>query len=402
MARSDIRTWLPLDEWAQILGFHPLFFNQLASNNFPSTSCGDVFFQQDWQNADRIGRDTIAMAIQQAEQNIAKEAGFNLLPDWTTEERLSYPRPAFPESTNVYGINPRGFMKSVELTRGHIISGGVRAKSTITIAAPYVRSDDDSDGFLETCTVTVPTTVTDENEIHLYYPGLNADDGWEIRPIKVTLSGGNAIIQFKIWQIASANAFDTFNVQTLDADNVNSYEASVDVYRVYNDPSTQVQFLWEGDPSGCGSCVACEMGSQAGCFHLRDARLGLAVPSPGSWDASTQSFTSAEFSACREPDQVKFWYYSGYRDLSLSRPNVELAPRWKYAIAYYAASLFEREVCGCSNVNQFIGKWRRDAAFSSMQEGGFSLTPDQAANRLGTTMGAFYAYREVQRMRVNK
>jgi len=62
MARSDIRTWLPLDEFAQIIGLDPLGFNGLHSPTLQrNTVCGDVFFQQDWQHSDRLGRDTIAM-----------------------------------------------------------------------------------------------------------------------------------------------------------------------------------------------------------------------------------------------------------------------------------------------------------------------------------------------------
>ena len=90
--------------------------------------------------------------------------------------------------------------------------------------------------------------------------------------------------------------------------------------------------------------------------------------------------------------------------MKLTRPYVELSPVWKYAIAYFAASKFERSVCGCSNVNQFIEKWRRDGAFTSQQEGGFTMTAELAANRLGTSMGALYAYRTIHQngMRINK
>lgn len=407
MARANVKTWLSLDEWAEIMGFDPLAFNQLSSNSLPkNTVCGDIFFQFDWQHSDRIGRETIAQAIQEAEQEIAGEVGYNLVPDWSVAERLPYPRPSLPEAFG-YGINVRGMLKSVEATKGHVISGGVKAKSLIAAGAAIVRSNLDSDSFSETCTVTVPTTVTDVNEIHAYYPSQNGDDGWEIRPIKVTLSGGNAIITFKIWQVVKADKLEIFNAQVLDADLAATYETTVDVYRIYNDPSTQLQFMWENLPDcNCGnsSCVACQLATQAGCFHLRDERMGFVVPAPGSWNASTQSFDTAEWSACREPDQIRLWYYSGNRDNSLARPYVELAPVWKKAIAFYAASKFERDVCGCSNVNQWIAKLRRDAAFSSMQEGGFNVTAEQASNRLGTTMGALYAYRQIQRpgVRVNK
>jgi len=405
MARSNIRTWLSLDRFAQIIGLNPLFFNQLSSNTlFPNNECGDIFFQYDYQHSDRVGRDTIAMAIQQAEKEIAAEVGFNLMPDWTIQERLTYPAPGVP---GMYGNagNPRGMLKSVELRKGHILSGGVRQKTLIQAGAAVTRQDDDVDSFAETCVVSVATSITDTNEIHAYYPAKSGEDGWEIRPIIVSVSGGFANIQFKVWQIAAANQMDALDPDPLNAHSAASYETTIDVYRVYNDPETQVQFMWEGCDDGdcCGSCVACQFGTQYGCFHLRDARLGLMVPSPGTWNASTQEFDAAEWGACREPDQVRAWYYSGYVDYNQERPLVTMAPYWEYAVAYFAASKFERSVCGCSNINQFIEKWRTDLARSSDAES-YVTTPEFLANKLGTTMGAQYAYKRIHQngMRIIK
>ncbi len=393
MARSDIKTWLSLDEFARIIGISPLVFNQLTplSNN---NVCSDIFFQSDWQHSDRIGRDTIAQAIQDAEQEMAREAGFNLMPDWTVEERLPYPRPGVPEVYGM-GVNVRFQLKSLELNKAYVRYGGVRSKSLIEAGATIERTDEDTDNYAETCTVTVVSSLTDANEVRAYYPGKNGADGWEIRPIKVRFSGGNAIITFKAWQIVAANQLDSLNPSPLDHAAASSYETTVDIYRVYNDPSTQVQFLWESEPNfcNCGTCTACQLGTQAGCFHIRDQRLGYVVPSPATY--ANGVWESQEWSVCREPDQARFWYVSGYMDPSDERPYADLSNYWKTAIAYFAASKFERPVCGCSNVNQFIEKWRRDSAFASQEEGGFTVTAEIAANRLGTSMGALYAWRRI-------
>lgn len=404
MARADVKTWLSLDEFAQILGFDPLYFNQLKSSTLQrNTVCGDVFFQYAWMHSDRIGREELAMAIQQAEQEISLEAGFNLMPDWTEEERLEYPKPSFVEAVNVRGINARWGYKSVEASKGHLISGGVKTKTLVQAGVTFNRTDADSDGYAELCTATIPTTLTDVNQLRAYYPAKDGEDGWEIRPIKVTLSGGNAIITFKSWQVSAANQMDSMDAEVLEADDANSYETTIDIYRVYNDPSTQAQFLWE-QGGGCGSCTTCQLGSQAGCFILRDPRMGMVVPSPGSWNSDTETFDSSEYSMCREPDQIRLWYYSGYRNPSDRRSYAELAAYWKYPIAHFAASKLDKSVCGCSNVQQFIEKWRRDSAFASQEEGGFTVTAEIAANKLGTSMGALDAYRAIHKngIRVNK
>lgn len=406
MARSDIKTWLALDDFAQIIGLNPLSFNQLHHPTLQiNTVCGETFFQSDWMHSDRVGRDTIAQVIYEAEQEIAKEVGYNLLPDWTIDERQPYPRSMFPEGFG-FGVNVRWMPKSVETAKGHVISGGFKRKVLIQAAAPVAVSDQDSDGYQETCTVTVPVSITNTNEVRLFYPAKSGDDGWEIRPIKVAINGGQAVCTFKRWQIAAANHMDSFEAEVLDATDNASYETAVDAYYVYNDHSTQVAFLWEneaGCTDCCGSCAACQFGSQNGCFHTRDPRMGFIVPTPANWNETTEEFDATLWSACREPDQVRLWYYSGFIDNNMARPYAELSPYWKAAVAYYAASKFDRQVCGCSNVMQFVAKWRRDAAFAD-EQGSFNLTAEQGSNRLGTTAGALYAWKRINGngIRVNK
>lgn len=408
MAVSDIKTWLSLDEWAQIIGVNPMHFNGLSSTLFSNNVCGDIWFKYAWQHSDRVGLDDIAQAIQQAEQDIAIEVGYNLIPDWTVEERLNYTRPHTPGAYNIYGTNPRGMLKSVELKRGHIISGGVRAKTAIELGSAVVRSDPNVDGYFELCTVSVATTVTDENEIHAYYVGKSGADAWEIRPIDVSISVGVATITFKSWQIVEGSDFDTFNAIAKDGDAAGSYETTIDVYRVYNDPATQVQFMWENNPGNCCStCDACTLGTQAGCFHLRNPRLGVAVPAPASWDSSDEEFDASTWSACREPDQIRFWYYSGLQEKSIGRYNVRMAPYWKYAVAFLAASKLDRPSCGCSNVTEFIDTWRFDMMTSTYGDGkgvSINVTPEQLSNRLGSTRGALYAWKQINRpgVRIDK
>lgn len=399
MARSSVITKLALDEFAQILGFNPLAFNGFSSSLFPNNVCGDIFFQYDYQHSDRIGRETIAQAINQAEMEMEAEAGFYLMPTWITEERVDYPRPGVPGVFGLDGMNTRGMFKSVEAGHAHIISGGIREKTLLERASAVVRTDADGDGYAETATVVSAVTFTDINEVRIYYTGQGGDDAYEIRPATVSISGGFATIVFKSWQVPILSALERLDASPLNADTITNYETTVDVYRVRNDPSTQLQFMWENMEglSCCGSCVACQFATQAGCFHLRDSRLGIVVPAPGAWNANDQAFDGMEFSVCRDPDQVKLWYYSGFKDTTVKRPYVEMSNYWKFAVAVFAASKFERSVCGCSNVNQFVEKWRRDAAFESINEGGFKVTAELMANKLGTTMGALYAYRQIHR-----
>lgn len=404
VAGNCLRTWLSVDEWAAIMGINPLHFNSLSHPALNNNTCGEVFFEHAWQHSDRVGREEIRQAIKQAEEDIAREVGYNLMPDWTVAERLMYPRPTQPEVYGLGGYNPRFMLKSVELPRAYVLSGGIRTKASIVTGVAIARTDLDSDQFQETATVTAATSVTDPSEIHLYYPAKNGDDCWEIRPISVTISGGVVTIVFKIWQVVAANKRDVLDPEPLDATDDDSFEDTVDIYRVYNDPATQLQFLWEGNMGGCGTCLACQLDTQAGCFHMRDQRMGFIVPAPGSWNSGDNQFDAAEWSVCRDPDQLRVWYWSGFVDQSIPRPYAELSPYWKSTIAYYAASMLDRPVCGCSNVTGFIERWRKDAMFNSDKDTAINITPELLANKMTSTMGGLYAYKRIHRngVRVNK
>lgn len=409
MAHAATPTWLPLDRWFEIIGIHPFHGNQLHSDTYlpnASVKCGLHWYQYAWGNADRISREDLAIAIRQAEEAISNEVGYNLLPDWTPTdpdygepERILFDRPSVPELYSGWGTDVRGKMRSIKLSRGHIIEGGVRTKVGIETAT-ITRSDEDGDTYEETCTVSVGTAVTDPDELRVYFPGEDAADEWEIKPIDVSISGAVATIKFKIWQVVDPDKTQGLNPSSIDAETPGNFLTTVDVYRVYNDEQTQVQFLFEEDgdicPCNSANCVACQFDTQWGCFYNRDARLGLISPSPGDWDSDDSQFDWEDWTACRAPDQVRVYYYSGWRDPRGSRPKTKMDPYWEQAVAYYAAALLDKAGCDCSNAFEFIYKWQKDIAHSGKEQGAYSALFSQLANRLGTSRGAMFAISRIQ------
>jgi hypothetical protein len=186
----------------------------------------------------------------------------------------------------------------------------------------------------------------------------------------------------------------------IDAETDTNYETEVDVYRVYNDPQTQVSLIWEQDTSlsgtccGNDSCLACQLGRQTGCFHTRDERRGIIVPAPATWSAANQSYTKQAWAGCRGPDRVSVSYYSGNRDFNLSRPKSDMEPYWEYAVAYYAASLLTKGGCDCSGPMGAIEHWQDDHAMST-EERNYVMSTGQLNNRLGTTKGAIFAWNAI-------
>lgn len=411
MARADTYTWLPLDVWASVIGIDPYHFNGIRTTLRPDNACNsgeDFWLQEPWMTVNKVSRNDLAESIQEAEQMIANEVGYNLLPDWVIDERHETERTGIRELFSG-GINTRWMSKSVvtssgKYRHGYYISGGQRAKTLISAVAAIVRTDADGDGYTETCTVTVASTVTPE-EVRVYYPSQSGADEWEIRPIRVVASGGNLVITFKIYQVPLASLLNRLNATSIDGDVLGNFETTVDIYRVYNDPQSQVSFLWEPDPlrqCGCSlpGCTACAFGTQTGCIHARDTRLGIVAYTPATWDAASSSFSQSDFSICRDPDQIRLWYYSGDRDEKVAQTigkaaTRDMSPFWEKAIANLAAALLQREVCACNNVEIFVDRMREDLARGG-REVSYQNSPDILGNPFGTTRGAVYAWKRTQ------
>lgn len=395
MARAKTKTWLPLDRWAQIIGLDLLHFNQLHSEDLAQRlTCGSVWFQYAYQDAHRVGREDVARAISLAEVRISNVVGYDLLPTWHADEQVRTNRPARPDVFST-GYNVRGAAKSIRVSHGHVISAGERVKALIEAGVAIVRSDDDGDGYEETATITV-AAPDNPCELHVYFPGVDGADIWEIKPIKISASGGVATVEFNSWQIVEPAAQEVYNPAPIDADDAGSYITTVDVYRVYSDPSEATLFLWENLPNecNCGStdCEVCSLGSQYGCLHVRDPRLGIMAYRPGTWNESTETFDPAVFSVSRDPDRMIVSYISGWQAEGVSCPYSEMDPFWEYAVAYYAASLLDRNVCECENVQNFVASWKEDLLRAGADVT-WQITPEMANNPLGTTRGALFAWK---------
>lgn len=393
MARASTYTWLSLDRFAQIMGANPLHFNGIYTDLQPVRSgCDDMWLQYDWQDVQHVSRESLAEAIKDAEDQIANYVGYNLLPTWEIDERHNTEVPGDPTLISS-GYNIQGRYKTIRTDKYHVISGGQRAKTVIEAAAAIVRSDADGDGYNELCTITVATTVTDANEIRVYYPGESGADEWEIRPLKsVSISGGNATITFNIWQIPDPDLLEALDATGINGDTAANFITTADVYRVYNDPETQVQFLWEPFPNctcDTGTCTVCQHATQYGCLIARDYRLGRFTYSPATY--SDGAFTESYFSECRDPDQLRLWYQSGWQDKKQDRPWQQLDPFWEKAIAYFAIALLDREICECEPLIVFWQNWQKD--LSKVDATSYTKSFRDLDNPFGSWQGAVYAWK---------
>lgn len=409
MARANTLTKLPLDKWASIVGLNPVHFNGVYWPDHPPTVCGQPWLQFSYQTADRVGREDIARAIAQAESDMEKELHFRLRPTWEVDEWRPTERPWRPELHNLSITGLRGFNPTADAKWGYLISGGIRSKELVEADAVIAYSDDDGDGYEETATVTATVAFTDACEIALFFPDDGivrdaGDDRWQIRPIEASINGvGLATIRFRREQAVLPELqnrvvppADDSHQRGVDGSDDDNFLTGVDIYRVYNDPQLQVQMLWE--PKGCVSCngagcTGCSYRVQLGCLMVReDPRNSIVVYRPANWNSDTLSFDNTAWSVGREPDLVRLWYYAGWRDKQLDCPTLEMDSWYQHAVAYYAAALLERSVCGCDNVKAYVDRWQTDLS-RSPPDGGFrAISPRNLDNPFGTRAGAIFAW----------
>lgn len=430
MARASLPTLLSLDRYARILGVSPPHFHGAAGETFfpLDNRCSDVWFQHSWQFADAISREDLADAIAEAEEEIALELGFYPAPKWVSQEIHPFPRHYRREVYRQTGRNVREQRVSLKADYAKVIRAGYRSTApvgTATVAGgALVYSDADSDGFTERAAITLPTTLTNEDEIRVYHASQGADQAWEIRdPYYKAITGGNIVIYFYAWQLidpalweafpttAGANAINLAGLEATPAVTVGTLVQSVEVHREYTpDSAVSAQFYWEPVPrttvidglcaicNGEG-CQACILTTQNGCLHVRNGNLGLVVPQPATWDSSDEEWDQEAFTQCLDPDFVKIWYYAGDMSNRYLRgvSHDPLDDKWARAIAQLATTRLERPFCSCGNAQALAKHWREDLALSG--ESSYQLGMEVLDNPFGTRRGEVMAWRTINRSR---
>lgn len=400
MAYGGVPTKLPLATFARILGIHPLHFEQVAytPTDRSSAFCQEALLQYAWQNSDAVGRHEVSQAIADAEDMIENYLRWRLLPVWESDEWRRAPRSNIPELHVRTSRDLRGYSSAVQAKWGYALSGGIETKTLIEAAAPIVW---DADKTFATVTVTV-VSGTEACEVEAYYPGHEGDAEYQIRPANVEISGLTATITFNRELVVSEDVLEDLNPRpadwTLDAD----FLDTVDVYRHWNDPSTQATLMWEplNNCFSCGGsgCASCAYTVQPACLHLRsEPRESVFGYAAGEWVAEDQTFTVMPLFINRGPDIVRLYYRAGH--VAPSGCPMVMDPKWARVVAYLAASLLDRPLCSCTE--EKLSYWREDLALLSGGEGGqtstYAYESRKAAgeNPFGTRRGGDYAWRRV-------
>lgn len=432
MARAETITQLPLDEWARIFGIHPLHFNGVKqpSNDPGGAICSKVWPQYAWQASDQVSREDIAVAISEAEAQVEEMLGYHLTPRWDYDEWQATMRAYRPELAVLNNGDVRGMHRIIVLGNSYFISGGIEAVLSLDEPA-VVYSDADGDGYKETATATMSIAANydpAEVEVHLTSAVGTYDEGTRIRPVRVHVTdNGNGTFTYVFTcrreQLVLWNKLSVLPSPTLlavdGADDAN-FAATVEIWRHYNDPSTQAVLMWEsaGDCSSCNGagCGACLYATQSACLVARqDPKMSVVAYSPANWDAASQSFVPLNcWPIGRDPDVVRAYYRSGWtagsgtggRAPLAARPSEsypKMDPHWARIVAQFAASKLDREVCDCASSAQ-LDYWSQDLAYvgGATQLATFSISPSDLDNPFGTRRGAVMAWKAIQSPAVGK
>lgn len=400
---------LSVDRYFNLLGFDPIQAFQSVTSLRNRQNCDDVLFQFGWQNDGGVSREELKQVIKQAENDLTHEVRYFPAPRWYSEV-LDYPQYYQRELKTISGSQVGGFNnKTLNTNRKYVISGGQRATSKIDSADIVRGSDIDTtgDGFNDTAVFDVTVDFTNKCELKCYIKEFDAldvtntrtdpssesaDPYWEVRSITKKQTGSVVTVYVPVYLLFKPQLQRRIDAVTLDADDSASYVDTVEFYRVYNDPSGQVTFLWTSE--GSCSSTACAYATQAGCMRVKDSRAGIVAVQPGAWDSDTETFTSTKFSMCREPDKVIVNYYSGFQD-ETARNCDELSYWWAYTIAMLASARLMKDVCKCENAARLIDYWQEDVSLGNDVRN-ISVNFDDLSNPFGTRRGELMAYNRLE------
>jgi len=304
---------VPLPRYAKLVGYAECAFFGISHPNNAQYACREI-----WTKSQR---DMVEKYLAEAQLEIEQVIEAPVVPRWIEAEE--HPAIQNPVSLDWSKFIVAGFKTTDDISLGE----SVDHTSDPAVIGP------------------VATTVTDENEIHVFHPGSDV----EIHPSKITLSGGNVTIEIPRCRLVSeayadnpVNGWDYYNIPP---SMTSPFLVEVDIKRVYNDPSTNVILK---HPGTAGSCTCgCSETETTGCIIIKDSEISSvyyrhAVYSNNVW---TKSSTICGCGAIR----ALYYYKAGFQGL--------LSYQLEDAIMRLAHSKMPNEPCGCDVITQL---WRRD------------------------------------------
>lgn len=289
-------------------------------------------------------RDMVLKYLAEAQYEIEKEVGYPLAPRYIGLNQSE-------EYQDWQEFKPR-----IVTRFARFIEAGIEATSNIAIGSVVSHLTDPA------VVGPIATTVTNQDEIHVYHPGTDI----EIDPSQIVIAGGTVTIYIPRCRMVTQAMAD--NPDTgIDYNTVANFEATVDVRRIYTDTTTQATLVYPK------SCAGCDEETVAGCIYVRNKRVGII----------DLNFASTNGNLCEcKPQLVKLHYKAGADVLTRQAED---------AIVRLAHAKMPSEPCGCDVIKRL---WGRDTNVPEV------LTRERLNCPFGLSNGAWTAWKFAQSMKV--
>lgn len=345
---------VPLHRYAALIGYDEPAFWGVRYDGQEERACNGF-----WDEARRM---QIANALNEAQWDIERIVGYPLCPTWVTGDWNDGDGSGRWSDTQPY--------VGCHISRHPmVIAPGVRGETDLALSAAVNCTNDPA------VIGPIATTITDIREVQVFYAGTDR----RIYPSSITISGGNLFVRIPRCRLVlrSLSSLRT----GIEYTNLNNFASTVDVKRIYNDPSTHALLL---QPHACSyecSTNGCSAYTQTACMYFTNPRLGFLKVEPATYSGGTWTRNAG---ACgRSYSLVQLNYYCGMRVLS---KDAEMA------IVRLAHNKVAESLCSCDT---FTTMWKFDR---ETPRG--NLTRSLQNMPFGISAGARYAFNVAKRLKI--
>ena len=337
-----------LSRYAKLIGYDEAAFWGVTYENQPGYSCGPLWTE--------FERSEVANALAEAQQEIEQVIGYPLCPTYITGTYVDDPR----------WVDQQDLKSSWLVTRyPRLIEAGVAVTEIVASASAIDYATDTTVGIIG----PLATDATSTDQIKVYYP----DSDRVIIPSQITISGGNVTIRVPRYRMVKQEFLSTPD-GGLEYDILGYFLTTVDVKRIYTDPSTQAILVRPHclNNNCSGGCTEC---THTACIYIRDPYIGKIDVTPSLWNADTEEWGN-RVTCSGSYSIVRLNYLAGLRSVSL---NLEKA------IIRLAHVKLGRPPCSCDKTRLV---WERDYKIPDL------LSRERLNCPFGASEGAWWAYRQ--------
>lgn len=341
-----------LADYVSIIGYDECAFNGVYYDGQIQYDCTMYWMEQ--QRLD------VYRALNEAQTLMEGVLGYPLQPTWITGQPEEW------ENDNY--VDVQEFSNPVMLRYGYIINPGIKATTVLQSGAVVNYG-------VEPATVgPIAVDIDHIKEVKIYYPGTER----EITPSRITYSGGNLTVYIPRCRLTATPNLTDIGVDFNDLDN---FLDTIDIKRIYNDPSTAAVLVSPHRCNAACSAVGCSEYTQTACMYARDKRLGIVDIVPATYANNTWSVATN----CSYPyGLVRLNYYAG-----ITNPDYLI----KDSIVRLAHARMANEPCGCQVVQAL---WERDRKAPDV------LSRERLNCPFGVSEGAWTAYKVAQTLKLRR